>query len=96
MKDSWEFSDVTLVCDEDTVFEAHRIILVAGSMFFETFMRGSKIGSHPHPLVYLRGFDAAEVCALIEYFYSGEASVQQEHLNIFLATAQPLRIHWRK
>ena len=87
-----EFSDVTLVCDDDTALEAHRIILIAGSQFFEKVLRGSVTGKHSHPLLYLRGFQRDELAAILDYLYTGEASIQQGNLNSFLAIAHQLGI----
>ena len=89
---SKEFCDVTLVSDDDTVLEAHRVILVAGSLFFEKILRGSKIGNHPHPMLYLKGFFKDELTAALDFLYCGEAQVKQESLNSFLTTAQQLGI----
>ena len=50
--DSHVFCDVTLACDDDNYVEAHRIIISAGSQFFESVL--SKMGRNPHPLIYLR------------------------------------------
>ena len=91
-RESRDFSDVTLVCDEDTVFEAHQIILVAGSLFFEKVLRCSKTRYHLHPLLYLAGFRKSEVSALLDYLYTGEASIQTQYLNSFLSMAQQLGI----
>ena len=47
-----DFSDVTLLCEEFELVPAHRVILSAGSSFFENVLRNS--GGHSHPLLYLR------------------------------------------
>ena len=91
-RDSQEFSDVTLVCDDDSAFKAHRLILIAGSHFFEKTLRGSTTGSHSHPLLYLRGFQRDELTAMLDYLYTGEASIQQENLNRFLVLSNQLGI----
>ena len=92
VRESKDFSDVTLLCDEYTIFEAHRIILAAGSLFFEKVLRRSGTGYHPHPLIYLRGFHETEVSALLDYLYTGETRIQQQYLKSFLSMAQQLGI----
>jgi hypothetical protein len=47
-----EFSDVTLVCEEDTQIYAHIIILSACSSFFSFVLKRNR---HPHPMIYMRG-----------------------------------------
>ena len=44
-----DFADVTLV-GEDYEIEAHRLVLSAGSKFFQDLFRRAR---HDHPLVYL-------------------------------------------
>ena len=91
-RDSQEFCDVTLVCDDDTVLKAHRIILIAGSQFFEKILRGSTTVSHSHPLLYLRGVHRDELTAMLDFLYTGEASIQQENINSFLALSHQMGI----
>ena len=39
VKETHDFSDVTLVCDDAEPIQAHRVIISAGSSFFETVLR---------------------------------------------------------
>ena len=48
-----EFTDVTLACEDGQQMEAHKVILAASSAFFEKILLDRK---HPHPLIYLKGF----------------------------------------
>ena len=73
-KDS-DFSDVTLVCEEDTQVEAHRIILTACSSFFRRVLKRNK---HSHPMVYMRDFKAKELTAIVDFIYHGEENIDQE------------------
>jgi len=47
-----EFADVTLAVESGEQIKAHRIVLSACSPFFRNLFKG---GSHPHPLVYMKG-----------------------------------------
>ena len=51
-------SDVTLVCEDQTQFKAHKIILSASSPVFKKI-----IDNNPgqHPLIYLRGIQSYEM-----------------------------------
>ena len=87
-KDS-EFSDVTLVCEEDQQIEAHRVILTACSPFFSSILKKSK---HPHPMIYMRGIMAKDLVAIMDFIYYGEVNIYQEDLDRFLALAEELQL----
>ena len=89
LRDDKEFTDVTLACEDGQKLEAHKVILAASSPFFEKILQNSK---HPHPLIYLRGFQSKDLVAILDFLYFGEAKVFQEDLDSFLATAQELEL----
>ena len=84
-----EFSDVSLVCEEDYKIEAHRIILSACSPFFSTILKRNQ---HSHPMIYMRGMKAKDLEAIVDFIYHGETSIAQEDLNEFLALAEELQL----
>ena len=84
-----DFTDVTLVCEDGFQIEAHRVILVASSPFFETLL---KISNHAHPLVYMRGIKSSELIPLVDFLYKGEATVGPDHLDTFLGLAEELQL----
>ena len=84
-----DFADVTLAC-EDQSFKAHKVILSASSPFFKKLL---KVHSHPQPLIYMRGIKSSELIAMIDFIYSGEASIFQEQLESFLALAEELELN---
>ena len=51
-------SDVTLVCDDQTQFKAHKVVLSAWSPIIKKI-----IDTNPsqHPLIYLRGIESYEM-----------------------------------
>merc|ERR1712129_493439 len=53
-----EFSDVTLVCEEEVGLRAHKIVLAGSSPFFARILGKNP---HPAPLVYLRGLQAKDL-----------------------------------
>ena len=89
LRDDKEFTDVTLACEDGQQMEAHKVILAACSPFFEKILQRNK---HPHPLIYLRGFQAQDLNAILDFLYFGEANVYQENLDSFLAIAEELRL----
>ena len=84
-----EYSDVTLVSEEDQQIQAHKIILSACSPFFSSVLKRNK---HSHPLIYLRGLKAKDIVALVDFIYYGEANIFQEDLEGFLALAEELQL----
>ena len=84
-----DFSDVTLVCEEDQQVEAHRVIISACSPIFKNILKNNK---HNHPLIYMRGLKANDLFAIIDFMYSGETSIPQGDLKRFLALAQELQL----
>ena len=89
LRKEMDFSDVTLVCEEDHQIEAHRIILTACSPFFKTVLKRNK---HSHPMIYMRGLKAKDLVAIVDFIYHGEASIFQEDLDGFLALAEELQL----
>lgn len=88
-RDSGDFSDVTLVCEDGHLLDAHKLVLSASSQFFQDVF---KMNNHPHPLIYLRGVKAHDLMALVDFLYHGETKMSQEHVETFLAIAEDLQI----
>jgi len=87
---SAEYSDVTLACEGDMLVPAHRLVLAAGSTFFEALLR--RVGGQGRPVVYLRGVEARDLEALLTFLYMGEARVAKERLEGFLILARDLGV----
>ena len=84
-----DFTDVTLACEDGQHLEAHKVILAASSPVFEKILQKSK---HPHPLIYLRGFQSKDLASILDFLYFGEANVFQEDLDSFLAIAEEIKL----
>ena len=71
-------SDVTLVCDDQTQFKAHKIVLSACSPVFKTI-----IDNNPsqHPLIYLRGIQSQEMESILQFMYLGETKFCHSVIN---------------
>ena len=83
------FTDVTLACEDGEQVEAHKVILASSSPFFQKLLERNK---HPHPLVYMKGLNSENLLAIIDFLYCGEANVNQENLDSFLALAEELQL----
>merc|ERR1712129_673845 len=89
LREDNEFSDVTLACEDGQQEEAHKVILVASSPFFQSLLRRNK---HPHHLIYMRGVKSEDLVAIVDFLYFGEANVYQEKIESFLAIAEELNL----
>ena len=65
------------------------MILAASSPFFQNLLRKIK---HPHPLIYLRGFQSLHLASIIDFLYFGEANVHQDNLDSFFVIAEELKL----
>ena len=84
-----DFCDVTLVGEDHTKIEAHKVILAGSSNFFRELLKRSQ---HPHPLLYLKGIKGCHLSAVVDFMYQGEVSIDQEDLNDFLLVAEELQL----
>ena len=84
-----DFSDITLVCEDDVQVDAHKLILAASSPVFKDILKRAK---HPNPLIYMRGLKSVDLVAILDFLYLGEAQVGQENLESFLALAEELKL----
>jgi len=89
LRNSREFADVTLVCEDGQQMEAHKVILASSSPFFQKMLERLK---HPHPLIYMRGLTPEDLVAMLDFLYYGEANVHQEKVENFLLIADDLQI----
>ena len=68
LRESNDFADVTLACEDGKRFEAHKVILA-----------NSQTHKHPHPLIYLRGIKSEDLVAMMDFLYCGETNVDQKN-----------------
>ena len=87
--DTGESSDVTLVCDDQVKFKAHKFILKASSPVFESILDET---NDSKSVVYLRGVNQLELKPILNFIYSGQASFYQERMKDFLKTGKDLQI----
>lgn len=88
------FSDVTLVCEDQTMLRAHRNILSAGSKVLKDiflFEDKNLIGGR-QSVIHFRGVNHAVMQAILEYIYLGETAVPVDGTNAFLIAAKALGV----
>ena len=89
LRNTTDFVDVTLACEDGRQIEAHKVILAATSPFFEKILKENK---HSHPLIYMRGMKSDDLTAIVDFLYFGETNVYQENLENFLKIAEELQL----
>ena len=82
------FCDLTIAC-EDLQFQAHKVVLSAGSQFFKSIL---KKHCHPYPLIYLTGVKAHDMKLLLDFMYCGEVTLEEDHLQSFIAAAEEFKV----
>ena len=90
LRESLEFTDVTLISEDKQKIEAHKMILSSASKFFKYSLNGNK---HSNPMIYIRGVKTRELKAIVDFIYYGEVNVYQEDLEDFLSLAEELGIN---
>ena len=89
LRSDQEFTDVTLACEDGQQIGAHKVVLSTSSPLFRNLLKSNR---HQHPLIFMRGIKFNVLVAIIDFLYCGEANVDQEHLDAFLALAEELKL----
>ena len=90
LKESGDFCDVTLVCEDCEPITVHRVVLAAGSSYFERLPR--KAGNHPQPLLVMRGVRMQQLEALVTFRYEGQTNDLKNNLESFLQLARDFEV----
>ena len=90
LREEHSYFDVTLATDDHDQIKAHKIILSAGSNFFNEIFK--KNDHNSNMLIYLKGINRRYLENVVNFLYNGEVYVTQEELNEFLETAQELQV----
>ena len=89
LREEKDFFDVSLVCEDNSQVEAHKVVLSACSPFFKAVLQRNP---HQHPLMFLKGVHLSDLTSILNFMYLGEANIAQEDLTKFLAVAEDLQI----
>ena len=84
-----KLSDVILVSEDFTQFQAHKVILCASSDLFRTLFVSNP---HPSPMLFLKGIRQEELQSILEFVYLGETTVLEEDMQRLLTAARDLEI----
>ena len=90
LRNNNDFLDVTLVSEEGDHLSAHKAILSTSSDFFQEILTKA---NHTNPLLFLSGFNFKVLTAVLDFIYNGKVKLYQEEVDMFLESAQKLKIH---
>ena len=88
LMESQEFSDVTLISDDQHQYRVHKFILSACSTVFRKILTSNPLNAS----IYLRGIHHEELESILQFIYLGEATLYHERMNEFLNVAKNLDI----
>ena len=84
-----DFSDVTLVCEDNQQIAAHKVILASSSHLIKEMLQNTK---HDHPLLYFWGVKPRHLSSVVDFIYNGKVQVYQSDLADFMAVAKVLAV----
>ena len=89
LRDDSDFSDVTLVCEDNQQVAAHRLVLSSCSPLLLSVLRSLR---QPQPLIYFWGVRMVQLEAVLDFCYRGQVSVNTLELDDFIRVAKMLGI----
>ena len=84
------FTDVTLVSNDQQSFRAHKFVLGTASQVLKDLLTENP---HPHPVIYLGNVKRLELEAILQYVYHGETEISASLIEKLFVIAQDLQIH---
>ena len=84
-----DFCDVTLACEGNHHIAASKVVLASSSPIFRDILKSNK---HSYPLIYMKGTKKADLAAIVDFMYHGEANIFQEDIDSFLCLADELKL----
>ena len=86
-----DFSDITLVTEDNKKLKANINILSSCSPVFDDVLKSKKENS-PSQIMYLRGIRYSEMRSIMQFIYLGEATFYEERMKEFFDVARSLQI----
>ena len=84
------YTDVTLVTDDKTSFNVHKIVVTAFSKVFKDILGNNQ--SQNNSIVYLKGVKSSVLSSILDFIYLGQVSIKQDMINDFLETGKSLEV----
>ena len=89
MLDSAEYSDVTLVCEDDVKLKAHKVVLGSCSPLLKAKIDEIRTGEVE---IDMKEIKHTEMKLILEFMYMGKAAIQGKRSNNFLHAARVLKL----
>ena len=84
-----DFTDVSLIADTHEIIRCHKIVLAAGSLYFERIFH---LTEPEQQTVVLTNTNFAILESLIMFMYRGEIHVHQDELKYLLKAAEKFEV----
>ena len=84
-----DFTDVTLVCEDNKQIATHKLIISSCSLFFKNIFKNNP---HQNPIIYLKGVKFVHLQSMLKFIYLGQVEVEADDLEEFIATAKDLQV----
>ena len=86
---SSDFTDVTIVCDDEEQFRAHKLVLSACSPVFRRIISCLPTKD---AVIFMKGVKHKEMKSILEFIYLGQSTFYEDRLDEFLKVARDLDI----
>lgn len=90
LRNDTDFSDVTLVSDDQKKMPAHRIVLSTCSSYFKNMLKDRN--QSLNVMLCLENVKSKELGDILDYIYNGEVKIFENELERFLAVAQRFQL----
>ena len=84
-----DFSDVTIITEDQKRFKAHKNILAASSPVLKELL---KVQHEANQILFMRGTFSAEIKSILDFIYLGSVTVDYEKVHELVDLAKDLRI----
>ena len=84
------FTDVTLVCDDENKMFVHKLVLIASSEYFYNILGTNE---QIHSAICLDGINSEELNLVLDYIYSGEIKIELQNIDRFRILAERFKLH---
>ena len=74
------FTDITLVCEDQRQIKGHKVVISAGTRFFKDILLRNP---HPDPLLYLK-VPHDYLYSIMKFIYIGQSEVEQNDIVLSL------------
>eukprot|EP00090_Calanus_glacialis_P006982 TRINITY_DN15463_c0_g1_i1.p1 TRINITY_DN15463_c0_g1~~TRINITY_DN15463_c0_g1_i1.p1 ORF type:complete len:295 (-),score=93.17 TRINITY_DN15463_c0_g1_i1:25-909(-) len=90
LRETEQFTDVTISTTEGNSMRAHRVVICAASSYFRDILSGTNCWQHP--VIILKDLPYPDLVSILEFIYTGSVSIPPDRLQSLLQTAKFLCI----